>query len=440
MYKMPLYLIISCGAQTLMLLPILFIAFKPKKHIVLKTLLFLAISTVANYAASAYDVTTNSSTFWISILFHISLFVFITIMFESKLGERVLFTLVNSFACFSAGLFGVLPLNLFRLQSTDIYGSIIVSIFIAIFYWTEMGIYISFKNKSKLYNSKLILILIPNIGWQLIINYLLINFFFETKVALNHTDMRDIFKGDSLGIVAFLTVIIAIIDIATVIFINNLNKSIFLDEQIDNTKVKSKTIEIYKGESNELSNNIRLLSESLNKTIHTFKQSSNIDCIELNKAINDFNNIKANQYSENSLIEAICVEKLGKLQESINITTQINIPQNISINDLDLCRIFCNLLDNALEAIHNSNQKKYLNIYAEYVDNKFTCLVENPSNSNLNKKNIISKRHQGLGLIILKDIAKKYNGKLTTKTYNGTFHTLIELILIEHPKTILLTE
>lgn len=321
-----------------------------------------------------------------------------------------------------------------------VYGSIIVSIFIAIFYWTEMGIYISFKNKSKLYNSKLILILIPNIGWQLIINYLLINFFFETKVALNHTDMRDIFKGDSLGIVAFLTVIIAIIDIATVIFINNLNKSIFLDEQIDNTKVKSKTIEIYKGESNELSNNIRLLSESLNKTIHTFKQSSNIDCIELNKAINDFNNIKANQYSENSLIEAICVEKLGKLQESINITTQINIPQNISINDLDLCRIFCNLLDNALEAIHNSNQKKYLNIYAEYVDNKFTCLVENPSNSNLNKKNIISKRHQGLGLIILKDIAKKYNGKLTTKTYNGTFHTLIELILIEHPKTILLTE
>lgn len=430
MYKMPLYLIISCGAQTLMQLPIFFISFKPKKHIILKTVFFLVISAVANYVASAYDVTTKSSTYWISILFHISLFVFITIMFESKLGERVLFTLVNCFACLSAGLFGVLSLNLFRLKSTDIYGSIIVSIFIAIFYWTEMGIYISFKNKSKLYNSKLILILIPNIGWQFIINYLLKKFFFESKVALNHTDMRDIFKGDSLGIVAFLMLIIAIIDITTVIFINNLNKSIFLNEQIDNTKTKSMTIEIYKSESNDLSNNIRLLSESLNKTINTFKQSSNIDCIELNRAINDFKNIKSSKYSENSLIEAIFAEKLETLQESINITTQINIPQNIGINDLDLCRIFCNLLDNALEAINNSNHKKYLNIYAEYVDNKFTCLIENPSNINIKKKNIISKRHQGLGLIILKDIAKKYNGNLTTKTYNGTFHTLIELNLI----------
>lgn len=428
MYKMPLYLIISCGAQTLMLLPIFFISFKPKKHIFIKTIFFLLVYAAANYAATAYDVTTDSQTYWISILFHVGVFVFLTIMFESKLGERILFTLINCFACFSAGLFGVLPLNLFGLKSTDIFGSIIVSLFIAIFYWAEMGIYISFKNRSKLYNSKLIFILIPNVTWQFIINYLLINFFFESKISSNRTDMRDIFKGDSLAIVAAFMFIVAIIDMATIIFINSINKSVILDKQVDETKLKSKAINIYKEQSNTLTEHVSRLAKSLNKTIDTFKQNNSINKNDINKAINDFNSIKINKYSSNSLIEAICVEKLGNLPDKIKVKTNINIPQYLKISDLDLCRILCNLLDNATEEIC-TQPNGFLNIYVNCIDNKFTCLVENSINVSLNIKKTVDKNHKGLGLIILNDTAKKYNGKFTTKIHNGVFSALLELNL-----------
>lgn len=425
---MPLYLLISCGIQTLMQLPIFFIAFRPKKHFAIKTMLFLAVSAVANYAASAYDVTAESSTFWISILFHFGVFVFISITFESKLGERILFTIVNCFACLGAGMFGVLPLNLFKLQFTNVCSSIVLSIFIAIFYWIEMGIYIAFKNKSKLYSSKLILILLPNVVWQIIINYLLNNFLFGAKITSNRTDIQNIFTENSIAIIVALMSIIAIIDIATVIFINSLNKSIDLKEQINETKLKNTTLEIYKGESKALQKNIYLLTISLNKAIEIFNKGAVIDYSELHRAINDFKRIKTDHYSSNNLIEAICVEKLERLKNKIEITTQINVPQDIGINDLDLCRIFCNLLDNAIEAINN-NPKKYLNIYAEYINNTFTCFVENPIDNTKKVKNIMNKHHQGLGLIILEDIAKKYNGKLTTKIYNGSFHTLVELNL-----------
>lgn len=425
MYKLPLYTIIFNTAQTLMMLPMFFIAFKRKKRILLKTLLYAVLFGAISYAASVYEANTENSTQFLHLLFHFLLFLFIPIMFECRLQERILFIIINYFACFTSGMFGMLTVYFFKIQPTDTYGSIIVSAAIAIFYWTVMGIYTAVKNRNKLYNAKLILLLIPNIAWQIIICALIRNTFFGSKVVTFGTNIEIILKSNYIIITVIIMLMLAFINIITVLSVNSLNKSVFLDRQIDEIKVKSKSIELYKGRSGLLNGNISLLSDSLNKTINAFKQANNTDSGDLNTAIRDFQKIKTTKYSSNVLVETICAEKLEPFQDSIKITPRINIPQDMGINDLDLCRIFCNLLDNALEACADS-QEKYLKIYAEYIDGVFTCLVEN-SNTDKKRNRKRDTLHQGLGLIILDNLAKKYNGKLTYKNYGDKFCTFIEL-------------
>ena len=138
---------------------------------------------------------------------------------------------------------------------------------------------------------------------------------------------------------------------------------------------------------------------------------------------------------ENNIVNLIILNKNKIcLENGIELDTDLNIPEEISVSKLDLLRVFSNILDNAIEAnLKSSSKKRFINLSAKIRDNYLFISAKNPLNSEVikhNKKYETTKKQKnlhGFGMIILDDIAKKYDGKLISENDKDNFTTLISL-------------
>lgn len=113
----------------------------------------------------------------------------------------------------------------------------------------------------------------------------------------------------------------------------------------------------------------------------------------------------------NTAFDAIISTKKA-LAESKNIefALQIQIPEKIQVDAVDLCVIFGNALDNAIEACEKLEKHKLINVSAIYDDSQLICKVTNtalPNKSDLQtSKN--DKENHGFGLDNIKQSLSKY--------------------------------
>ncbi len=425
MYHMPIYLLISTNFQSLMILLPIPIVFKTKKHFFIKLLTAFMIYFVFNYLATAYDNKVSGYTNWIVFFFHALFFLFLFMLTESSFLEKIIYCSYNFIICL---LSGFIEYNLFLHTNVNIEKpttSFVLSFITALIYFIFIGIYCCIKkqDKTSIINLKsFVLFSVPNILWQYIFFSICISNDFQhykisnTKDVISNSKMNFVFNN---YYIIFLTVTLLIY---ILYFLININKFSYLKKIEKKTNISKQNILLQQEQSEQLSDKIVKIKNSLYETLNQYKSNSDLSKEQLNTTIDNFNKIKINNYSSNCLIEAILNEKLSNLPENTNIRAKVTLPQEIFINDFDLCRIFCNILDNSIEAIKNS-ENKFINIYSYCVDDEFTLLIEN----SFETKKHNSKNHYGLGLIILNDICKKYNGKLTTKIKKHTFQTLIEL-------------
>ncbi|EKS4342345.1 ATP-binding protein [Clostridium sporogenes] len=109
----------------------------------------------------------------------------------------------------------------------------------------------------------------------------------------------------------------------------------------------------------------------------------------------------------------------------------------VSMDDMDLCSIFANTLDNAIEAslkIKDLSQRK-ITIKARTNKGYFSYSITNKKDQHIltHKKTIISSKsdikHHGFGLQNLKDIVNKYKGNLDI-SYNDTQFSVVVIIKV----------
>lgn len=133
-------------------------------------------------------------------------------------------------------------------------------------------------------------------------------------------------------------------------------------------------------------------------------------------------------YCENALINTVLNSKLG-YAKSKGITEKANMEiGELSILQTDLCSLFSNILDNAIEACERLPQETEKQIsLTGYVKNGYlvvscqnTALPNAEQAANLPAKNDSSRAH-GWGLEILKQVTEKYEGQLTTEYNEGIF-------------------
>ncbi len=140
------------------------------------------------------------------------------------------------------------------------------------------------------------------------------------------------------------------------------------------------------------------------------------------------------QFCNNSIVNAVINAKYNfAFINNIDCFFNISIDKVLPIEDIDLCSIFANTLDNAIEAslkINDPSQRK-IAVKARLDKGYFSYNITNSISSNVNfsKGKYISdkenKKLHGFGIETVSAIVKKYNGIIDINYCETNFEVLI---------------
>lgn len=114
-------------------------------------------------------------------------------------------------------------------------------------------------------------------------------------------------------------------------------------------------------------------------------------------------------------------------QNGIRVECTVKIPPS-SVDDLDLCIVFANALDNALKACQSVDAKdRYIRICGSQKDNFFMLEIENSRSPDGSYE-----KGSGIGLLSINAVAEKYYGAVTTEEKSEHFQLNILFIISRH--------
>jgi len=130
----------------------------------------------------------------------------------------------------------------------------------------------------------------------------------------------------------------------------------------------------------------------------------------------------------NKAVDALLYQKRKRAEkENVKWECDVQIPKVCCMNEFDLCVLFGNILDNALEACERLGVDNggFINIQAKPVKKCFLLEVKNSMDRRekytkgfTNKEN---KKGHGIGLQNVGDVVGKYNGAMNIEAENGIF-------------------
>lgn len=148
---------------------------------------------------------------------------------------------------------------------------------------------------------------------------------------------------------------------------------------------------------------------------------------------NEYKSNATTDYCSNKLVDAVLHNKMAFAHTcAIRTSAAIHLPEQCDIDNLDYMCIFSNLLDNAIEACQKLPENgRYLHVSAKEVMGFLTIQVENSSPA-VNEKLTTTKEdksNHGLGLKIVSQVSKKYDGTLSCRSEQGHFYATVVLRL-----------
>ncbi len=128
----------------------------------------------------------------------------------------------------------------------------------------------------------------------------------------------------------------------------------------------------------------------------------------------------------NRILDALLGIKKEKMQaEGIEFFFDVYFQRKLKINDFDLCILFGNLLDNAIEAAGQNPKKYHVCCRTEIL--KKNLLIEIENEFCTDGKTIFSEQNYNTGLWNVETVVRKYNGVLDISTENQVFSVSILL-------------
>ena len=159
----------------------------------------------------------------------------------------------------------------------------------------------------------------------------------------------------------------------------------------------------------------------------------------LNDISGDAENIPSITYSSHSLINSVLTEFKHRAEtDGIKAEFDVVVDGKLNMDDVDLCRVLTNILENAIEGSqYVTPEQRFikLKLYSKGNFLYFSC--ENACDESRLKSTggrfITTKKDtaaHGYGMRIIERIAEKYNGILTTQVSGGVFTLTTNLCLI----------
>jgi len=146
---------------------------------------------------------------------------------------------------------------------------------------------------------------------------------------------------------------------------------------------------------------------------------------QLNKLTSNLETTKEYPFCPNPVINAVLSDK-ERICRKNNIALYVNLQLGLcnTIDQIHLCCIFSNLMDNALEASMKIEQEesRYIHLTAKQSGDYLHIKVKNSSLAPTP-----AKEGRGYGQKILKDIAEKYSGTFRTHYENNVYEAYLSI-------------
>ncbi|MBC2727050.1 MAG: GHKL domain-containing protein [Desulfosporosinus sp.] len=139
------------------------------------------------------------------------------------------------------------------------------------------------------------------------------------------------------------------------------------------------------------------------------------------------------RYCSNYTVNLILSSYIAKAKnEQINVETQINLPENNAVSDTDLCVIFANAIENAINAckgINDANERT-LQIVCNIKNNKLYIQITNSFDGTIifvDDMPVSTEENRGLGTKSIVAVVQKYAGVYSFTSEDRVFKASIIL-------------
>ena len=220
------------------------------------------------------------------------------------------------------------------------------------------------------------------------------------------------------------------------LFINFLNFYIYnLEQESFKAQHKLKLIETsnyaYQNQikiMNESQQKIRFLRHDFYRHINKLKNlSEENDVQSIKQYLNEMEDavVVKKEYSKtgNDDVDSLLNYELSLAAEfGAETIYDVNLPEKLNISSFDITIILGNLMDNAIEALRNS-EKKLLKVNIQFNKGIIRIDIENSYDPKYKKKH--DGREHGIGLLSVENTLQKYHGKLDSYPYpeESKYHT-----------------
>ncbi len=130
----------------------------------------------------------------------------------------------------------------------------------------------------------------------------------------------------------------------------------------------------------------------------------------------------------NKAVNALLYQKQKESREkNIRWSCHVHIPGNFYVEEIDLCIILGNAIDNAIEECDRLQEpsEKFIEVQAEMADQFFLLKIKNGTHLQEIRETYVSKKRNkgmtGIGLSNIRDAALKYNGVVELEIRAGVF-------------------
>ena len=127
----------------------------------------------------------------------------------------------------------------------------------------------------------------------------------------------------------------------------------------------------------------------------------------------------------NTVLDAILSAKKEEAEKkNIDFHTNLKIAENLPIAEDDICIIFGNALDNAIEACEKVSSNPYIKVSLSYNDDSLVCKIENSCADTDCINSITTKddtNNHGIGKINIETALKHYDSVFSTKQYQDKY-------------------
>lgn len=177
----------------------------------------------------------------------------------------------------------------------------------------------------------------------------------------------------------------------------------------------------------DLANMVQTAYEIMENGTESDKESAKKMFAQLKTEVSD---IKIERFCQNTLVNAIASNKAAECRKNdIDFDFDLRVPEDLGIEEVDICKAYVNIFDNAINAAKAIDGKRYVKIksFTDESDGMLYITGENNVAPDYEDKKKSRTGEHGYGLRILRDTAEKYGGRFVTDDKGDTFTVVMTM-------------